>query len=184
MDKLPRRRKRKPSPMDKFNRSTRVIIYKALKARLPIHRACELANVNRSTFRDWMKKGESPRRYPKHATFRRTVTQIEAIKEQEALKVIELAQYGGQEIVETKIHIGGKYGREITRTRKQLKPHWGAAAWWLEKTKPEDYGGEQIGDTNQTPEELAREIREAMQAMDESVPDEDCCLEEIQSCEA
>lgn len=182
MDKLPRRRKRKPSPLDKFTRPTRKIIYHALRARLPVRRACSLANVSIQSYSQWLKLGEDPRRNPKHAIFRRIVKSIEAEKEREALKVIELAQHGGQEITETKIHIGGKYGREITRTRKQLKPQWAAAAWWLEKTKAEDYGGDTDGDSSQTPEEFAREIREAVQAMDDSVPAEDCCLEEIQSC--
>lgn len=173
LESLPKRRRRRYyHPADKFSRAARNIIYKALRARLPVRRAVDLANISMRTYANWLKKGQDPQNHPRYATFRRIVKKIEAEKESEALKVIEDAQKGGGEITETRIHIGGKYGREITRTRKILKPEWGAAAWWLEHTKQKDYG--LIGkdeDDSKTAEDFARDIQEAMAAIDETVPE-------------
>jgi len=173
--RLPRRRRqrliperrRRPS-RDKLTRERRRILVGAIEARIPIKRACELANIQYQTFRNWMKKGEDPTN-GKFFKFRQRINQIEVQKEIDALKVIERAQKGGDKIHETKIVLGGKYRKIVTKVTKTIAPNWNAAAWWLERCR-DGYAPRDVQQQEKTPQEAAQEIREALNAFDESVP--------------
>jgi len=154
-------------------RRQRRIIYAALELRLPIYRAIDLAGVTANQYHYWMKRGvdKKNRRY---YYFRKRVLEYKTQKEIEALRTIEEAQRGGYLVRETKIHRGGKYGREVTKTRKTLAPKWTAAAWWLERTYPEEYAlRPDKADANFDPVEKAKQIRAALEDIDNTVPDEE-----------
>lgn len=167
-----RRRVVRPGRQNDWNRRTRYIIKKALKARLPRKRASELANVSISTFNNWMKLGEV-RSNQAFYRFREAVKKIEAENERIALEIIDNAQKGGGKITETKIKLGAR-GREITKVTKTLRPQWSAAAWWLERTKPEDYNPLVMAkkDSVEDAEEIAKKIWEAVRKIDETVPEQ------------
>jgi hypothetical protein len=154
-------------------RNQRNIIYEAIKARLPLARAAMLAGVKKPTFDRWMRYGidkNKPRRY---YFFRRKVLELRAENEKQSLAVISKMANGGTKLKEMRISIGGKFGREITKTTKEMAPQWQAAAWLLERTLPDDYGLKKRDDNkNKEASEIAKEIQEAMKAMDETIPEE------------
>ena len=153
-----------------FTRRKRFIIYEALRAGLPIYRATSLANIGGDTYRKWMQKGKDKNRRI-HYDFRKRVQSIQAGIEREKLDIIRRAAEGGEKVVETKITIGPK-GKEITKTRKTLSPNWQAAAWFLERRYKEDYGREIFDKRgkDKDAEELAREVKEAADALFKSIP--------------
>lgn len=169
-----RRRTRLVMPYNVFTRSTRAAFYKALEARLPITRACQLAGFSEATYYQWMDLGKDPRNLAHHF-FRIKVLRIRARKEQEALKVIEDAGFGGGTYTETRIVIGGPHGRVLEKKKKKLKPSWEAAAWWLSKAYSRDYSpnmDNNSSDEERTPQEVAADIRDALREIEETVPDE------------
>lgn len=168
---MPRRtlKRRKQPRVSRFNRRTRYIICEAIKARLPIVRACELAGVARDTYHAWMKKGEDPIKYPKHAIFRANIKEIQADSEREALRIIRKVAKGNYKVTETSIETSPK-GHTIKRTTKTKAPVWQAAAWYLERRLREHYGREASEQDNRSPEEMAQEIKNAADALFESVP--------------
>ncbi len=168
---MPRRtlRRRRQPRISKFTRRTRYIIYEALRARLPIVRACELAGVARDTYHVWMRNGEDPIKYPKHAQFRKRVKEIQADSEREALRIIRKVAKGNYKVTETSIETSPK-GHTIKRVTKTKAPVWQAAAWYLERRLREHYGKDAIEQDDKTPEEMAQEIKNAADALFESVP--------------
>ncbi|MHC4184129.1 MAG: hypothetical protein ACYSR0_12350 [Planctomycetota bacterium] len=154
----------------KFRRSKRKIILEALKAGLSLTRAIGLADVNMSTYREWMEKGKNKKR-PTYKHFRNQVKRIEANIEREALNVIKNAYKGGDEIYETKYVIRPK-GTEITKVTKTVAPSWQAAAWRLERKFFEEYGrNKDLTDLgSRSPEELARDVKAAADLLFGTVP--------------
>lgn len=154
----------------KFRRSKRRIILEALKAGLSQKRALGLADVDVSTYREWLEKGKDKTR-PTYVNFRKRVKKIEAAIEREALKVIQQAYKGGAEVYETKFVIRPK-GTEITKTTRTLGPNWQAAAWRLERKFFEEYGRNRdladMGD--RSPEEYARDVKAAADLLFGTVP--------------
>ena len=163
------RRRRPLGVKPRFNRHTRGAIYKALEARLPITKAVREAGVNISTYYKWMERGEGGD--PIYEGFRRRVNTIITGAEAEALKVVREAAAGGQYARELKIIIGGKRGREVTRVRKEVRPQWQAAAWFLERRHREDYGRVGVdGAGERDAMVVAQEIRGAVDNLYASVP--------------
>lgn len=151
-------------------RVQREIIYGALRKRLPISRAADMAGVTATTLRSWLKRGmdRSGRRF---YFFRKKVMGIITKNEQEALETIRLMQRGGFVVKETKIVDDPKWGMQVTTVEKTLAPKWTAAAWWLERHFPEEYARQQVSnEPKKAPEEIAREINQALQEMDDTVP--------------
>jgi hypothetical protein len=154
----------------KFKRSRRRIILEALKAGLSQKRALGLADVDVSTYREWLEKGKDKTR-PTYVNFRKRVKKIEAGIEREALNVIRKAYKGGAKIHETKYVIRAK-GTEITKTTRTLGPSWQAAAWRLERKFFEEYGRNrdlaEMGE--RSPEEYARDVKAAADLLFGTVP--------------
>ena len=173
------RRDRPTRPKRKFNVRKRRIFYKALRQRLPLTRCAELAGINYSTYRLWMKKGKEIRN-PVHRRFRFKVKQIQAKCEQEALDIIRKAAGGGAKVVETKVVVGPK-GTETTRTWKTALPVWQAAAWYLERRHRDEYSREATPEAaRKSAEEQANEVKEAFEALRDTIPTQEpeVCLPE------
>lgn len=156
----------------KFTRHTRARFYAALSERIPATRAARVAGTSKDTYMNWMRMGrDEPERYPVHAEFRRRVIEIRRKLEAESLDIISRAARGGDEVVETTVKIT-KGGPEVTRTRKKERKQWQAAAWYLERTWPEDYAQKHIiPDSDQrSPQDVAQDIRDTFNLMMGSVP--------------
>lgn len=171
-----RRRGRHTTPVarrsayDAFTRSARTEFYKALEQRMPIRRACELAGFSIGSYYNWMERGKDPTRRSYHV-FRLKVLRIRANKEQQSLNIIEDAAKGGRVVTETKVVIGGKYGRILERKKKQIAPSWEAAAWWLSRAHSKHYSTKGEVEEDRSPRELAQDIRDALTEIEESIPE-------------
>jgi hypothetical protein len=106
--------------------------------------------------------------------FRLKVKGIQADLEREALDVIRFAQQGGEEIKETKVEFESGYKgniKKVTKSTRSRPSVWQAAAWYLERRHRETYGREPINpETEKSAEEFAKEIKEAADAMFQTVP--------------
>jgi hypothetical protein len=88
----------------------------------------------------------------------------------EKINTIRKVAQGGYELTETRIKYN-KTGRiALMKTIKTTGPCWQAAAWFLERRFPEDYGRKKIPVDNVTPGEKALQIKTAVDALMESVP--------------
>jgi len=109
-----------------------------------------------------------------HRNFRLKVKGIQANLEREALDVIRKAQSGGEQIRETKIEMESGYKGNIKKVTKSTRTRpsvWQAAAWYLERRHRETYGRDPINpDEEKSAEEFAKEIKEAADAMFNTVP--------------
>lgn len=151
----------------------RKIICKAIKAGLGQRRACQLAGVSHTQFKSWVNKGKDNFNQA-YRMFSNRIARLNAVNEKEALDIIQSAMKGGEKIRETKIHITDK-GMEITKIVKTRGSNWQAAAWRLERMDPETYGRKFIEykEDEKEPEQVASEIRAALLAMDDSVPQQE-----------
>lgn len=166
----------KPYPKRKFNVRRRRIFYEAVKKRLPVTRAVELAGISFTAYRRWMNLGKGMG-YPIQRRFRLKVKKLEAQNEQECLDIIRDAGQGGSKVVETKIVVGSR-GQETTRTWKVQLPQWQAAAWYLERRLRLDYTKDITeADQKKSAEEIAREVKDALDALSTSVPTDSVDLE-------
>ncbi len=89
----------------------------SLSAGLSVRKACQLAGIGRSTFKDWMARGR----------LRPDDRSSGGVLYGEFRRRIDRARVTGP--VEAKIRI-----------RKHSQEHWRAAAWFLERSQPADYG--------------------------------------------
>ena len=171
--KIKRRKGSKGKGQSKFTPRIRALVYKAYEAGIPSpKRICEMCGIDYSTFNVWLDKGKDPEETAYFA-FRQRIARIQARKEADMLKCIEMCAVGGFEVKETKIKISPK-GKEVSKRTRVAAPAWQAAAWRLERWLPEDYGLKAVnpmGDSS--PDELAREIQKAYAALDASIPDEE-----------
>ena len=153
----------------KFTRRNRRLLYEALRTGLPIGKAAELAGLDRSTYYRWMQKGKD-KRYPVHVRFRKHVNRIHAKLELEKLNTIRKVAQGGYELTETRIRFN-KSGRvALMKTVKTTAPCWQAAAWFLERRFPEEYGRKKLSVDDVTAAEKAAQIKAAYDALMASVP--------------
>lgn len=169
---IPRRalKTRRKPPKGLCTRTQRNIIYSALEMGLPVQRAVEVAGVIMEQHTAWMQKGLDPDS-GKYYFYRKRILDYKMQREAEALDVIRKAQNGGAKLYETKISMS-KNGREVTKTVKTLAPKWTAAAWYLERVYSEQYAAKVNQESEkETPEQLAKAIRESLNAIDQSVPD-------------
>ena len=153
----------------KFTKRNRRLIYEALLTGLPIGKAIELAGLDRSTYYRWMQKGKD-KRYPVHVRFRNHVNRIHARLELEKIDTIRKVARGGYELTQTSIRFY-KSGRiTVQKTVKTTGPCWQAAAWFLERRFPENYGRKKQSVDDVTPAERAVEIKAAFDALMASAP--------------
>ena len=80
-----------------------------------IETACEYAGINRSTLYHWLSEAEKPRARKEYLELKDTITRAKA-----------------EAIV-----------RNVSHINSAAKKSWQAAAWWLERTQPKDYGRNQ-----------------------------------------
>lgn len=155
----------------KFTPRARKLIYKAYEAGIPsAKRICEMVGVEYTTFTHWLDMGKDPE-YKAHFAFRQRIMRIQAKKETEMLKCIEMCAVGGFEVKETQVRINPK-GKEVRRRTRVAAPAWQAAAWRLERWLPDDYGLKPVNvNSDASADDLAREIQAAYAALDASVPD-------------
>ena len=110
------------------------------------------------------------KRNPVHVRFRNHVKRIHAMLEIEKINTIRKVAQGGYELTETRIRFN-KTGRiAVMKTVKTTGPCWQAAAWFLERRFPEDYGKKKPSVDDVTPGERAVQIKAAFDALMESVP--------------
>jgi hypothetical protein len=116
-----------------------------------------------------MQKGKDSR-YPVHVRFRKHVNRIHAELEMEKINTIRKVARGGIELTETRIKYN-KTGRvALMKTVKTTAPCWQAAAWFLERRFPEDYGKKKSPVDDASPGEKAAQIKAAVDALMASVP--------------
>jgi hypothetical protein len=154
----------------------RKIILTALKMGLSQKRAFELAGITPHMYYQWLKKGREYRNQTYHHFYIR-VKSILAKEERQALDVIKQAMKGGEKIVERKVTISKK-GTEVQKTTKKRGSNWQAAAWRLERMDPESYGRKFFDSNNldadnklKSPDQIAREVKEAAERLFASVPE-------------
>lgn len=155
---------------DKFCQLSRNIIYKALENRLSIAKAIALANVSRSTFDRWIKRGEDPENKDYHI-FRNRVEEIRAENEAESLEILRKVGSGNWEITETRVSISEEKGRTTTHIVKKASPNWQAAAWYLERCCT-GYELKPYSDNNaRSSEEIALEIAQTIREIEDTIPE-------------
>jgi hypothetical protein len=77
--------------------------------------SCDFAGINKSTFYNWLTQAEEPNARKELLELKDTITRAKA-----------------EAIV-----------RNVTHINSAAKKSWQAAAWWLERTQPKDYGRNQ-----------------------------------------
>ncbi|HIG46252.1 MAG TPA: hypothetical protein EYQ20_07465 [candidate division Zixibacteria bacterium] len=118
----------------KLTETTQATIRAALEAGNTRAAAARAAGITPETLRLWMRKGEK-QAAGRHRTLARTVEQAEARAETEAMAEIRAAWQRGE---------------------------WRAAAWWLERRRPETYREQKgQGDSAATEDTIVRIIYEA-----------------------
>jgi len=152
-----------------LNRRVKKIIYAALKMGLPLRRCSDLVGVSVNTLGVWMEYGKDSRRKKFH-DFRNKVLRIRIQRELDALKIIKQCGQGSFMKTDTVIKNGPKGIETITKTTR-MYPQWQAEAWFLERRHKKSYGKEVVYDSG-SPDEQARKIKEAYDALSNSIPKE------------
>ena len=152
-----------------LNRRTKKIIFEAIKLGLPSSRCADLIGVSNHTFYMWLDYGKDTRR-KKYFHFRRKVFEIKVERELSALRVIRECGQGSFIKTDTSIKSGPKGIETITKTSR-MYPQWQAEAWFLERRYKKTYGKDIIYDSG-TPDEQAHKIKEAYDALQDSIPKE------------
>ena len=158
----------------KFTRQNRKLIYEAIHTGLPISKAIGLTGLDRSTYYRWMKKGKDYQ-YPVHMRFRNAVMRIQAKLEIEKLNIIRDVAQGKYKIKKTRVKSSQNGNIEIVRIVKTKAPDWKAAAWFLERRFPDEYGRKkQLNNAaipeEKNPEKNVAQIKQALDVMFSSVP--------------
>lgn len=170
---LKRRKGTKNQGEDKFKPKIRKLIYKCYEAGIPsATRIADIVGIDPSSLYSWLDKGKHPDLYPAHYAFRQRIMRIESRREADLIACIEGCAKGGQLIRETQIRISKIKGKEVKKRIREAAPQWQAAAWRLERWKPDDYGLKVASaNSDESAEDLAMEIQKAAMALDASVPD-------------
>ena len=124
----------------KMNPGIRQAICKALRCGNTRQAAAEAAGVDRDTLRRWIRRGEQDNTGAFKA-FYGALTRAEAEAEQEAVSVVKGAFMAGE---------------------------WRAAAWWLERRRPETYREQKNQGSSAAAETIVRVVYEDAVARDNS----------------
>src|SRR5262249_51728874 len=111
-------------------------ITEALAAGLPREVAAQQSGIGAGTLRAWCARGRKAGRGPYRA-FLLAVRKAEAQAVVRNVLTVQRAAQGGQVIERTTTT--GRDGSSVVR-EKIAPPQWKAAAWWLERRCPEDFG--------------------------------------------
>lgn len=106
--------------------------------------ACNLAGISDTTGFEWMARGKADGEDSDsmHAQFVREVDSARAFAEEEALQAVRDAMKPWKE--RSIKEIVGDEGSATETTTADVKGSWQAAAWYLERTRPERYGKRQV----------------------------------------
>jgi hypothetical protein len=99
----------------KFDKYRTEDLVKLLGAGNYVEQACEAVGINKTTYYDWMKRGkdhDDAGKKSKYAEFYNAVKRAQAEAE----------------------------CRNVAIIQKAAQTQWQAAAWWLERTKPDRFG--------------------------------------------
>lgn len=114
-------------------------LYAALSEGMTITGACQFAGIVYESYRTWMKKG-SEGHYP-YTVLYAALKEAEAALERKLINAIITAGTEKEVYTETTYEHGiDEHGLETEKTKtveKTLHPKWQAAAWMLERTRPE-----------------------------------------------
>ena len=120
----------------KLTPETAARIINALKAGGTQRAAFTSAGVGESTFYGWLQRGEREKS-GRHREFSESVKKAEQDAVITNVTLIQRAAQGG-EVIE-RVTVRRPDGSEVT-TEKKTIPQWTAAAWWLERKFPDDWG--------------------------------------------
>ena len=128
----------------KLNEGTIETIANAFRLGLPISTAAGFIQVFPTTVTDWMARGKEDREAGRQSVYSRLSEAIEkAIADRcaESLMRIRKAAQGGDVVEKVETTVTAPDGT-ITRTLKEKKsaPSWTADAWFLERTRPQEFG--------------------------------------------
>lgn len=169
---LKRRKGMNAQGKSQFKPRVKKLVYKCYEAGIPsVTRIADIVGIDPASLYFWLDKGKDPKNVA-HYAFRQRIMRIEARRESELIACIEGCAKGGQLIRETQIRISKIKGKEVKKRIREAAPQWQAAAWRLERWKPDDYGLKQPNvNSDETAEDLAMEIQKAALALDASVPE-------------
>ena len=154
----------------KFTRLNKKIIYDAIKIGLPRLRSAELAGVDPVTWTTWMNRGKERPDSP-YGYFREKCFALKVEREKEALDIIHKCGNGKFTKTDTTVKKNANGEIEVTKKTSQMYPQWQAEAWYLERRRAKEYAlNKEV--TNKTPEEHAKEINDAYNAIIGSIPNE------------
>ncbi|MGB9937068.1 MAG: hypothetical protein ACPK7O_05060 [Methanobacterium sp.] len=111
--------KKKMGRPSKLTKEIREEIASFLKAGCFIETACVMAGINKTTYYDWMKRGEKSSRYDKYRKFYEAVTHA----------------------------LSWSQARDVAIISKAAEKDWRAAAWKLERRYPEKWGKKKVVET-------------------------------------
>lgn len=139
MSKKPKKSRKPGRPSDLTPTAAKRIV-RAITAGNTHKDAATAAGIDQSTFCRWMKLGRAARRGP-YYEFRKAVEGAKAKAATGFVKVIRKAARE-RSVVTTKetqgVDLNGQpMVRRETVTKREFD--WGAAAWWLERARPEDW---------------------------------------------
>lgn len=150
------------------------LLYKALEAGLPITRACELVGMKWKNYITYTQRGkEDGASNQAYRAFREKIKRIETRKEKTLLEVIDKIAEGNYKIREIEVSVDKHGFRSYKRKTRLPRPEWKAAAWRLERKYPEEYAPKFADGESTSPEEIARELKEAADNLFGSIPTED-----------
>lgn len=133
-------------------------IVTAVQVGVPVVQAALLVGVRKPTVLQWLQRGSGTHSRAKTTVYVDFVDQIEKAKaEDEARRLarIEQAGQGGSVLYEkTLTYPDGRIKREA----RYAEPQWTADAWYLERTRPEQYGRRDRLSVNLQIERVAEQI--------------------------
>ena len=153
----------------KFTRKNKQIVYEAIANGMPRICCADLIGVTSVTWSQWMTRATE---FPDsaYAAFKDKCAALKAAREKEALEVIKNCGKGKYTKTDTTIKKNAAGEIEVTKRTTQMYPQWQAAAWYLERRRAKHYSLNQPA-LDKTPEDHAREIKDAYDSIMNSVPD-------------